>query len=98
MRGRAVPGAHDGAAGPSVEAGGTPKLVAPSASTLAGTRWRWLILGPDDRAALGMWAVAHLPDPGAGRDGTDRPAMAATRERSQVLLRPLPGPRLTSFT
>jgi hypothetical protein len=36
------------------------KLAAPPAGPLAGARWRRLDLSPDDHAALGMWAAAHL--------------------------------------
>ena len=38
-----------------------PKLAAPPVSLSAGARWGWrLDLSSEDRAALGMWAAAHL--------------------------------------
>ena len=37
-----------------------PKLLAPPVGPLAGASWWRLDLSPDDRAALGMWAAAHL--------------------------------------
>ena len=42
-------------------AGAIPEPAAPAAGGgLAGPRWWRLRLSPDDRAALGMWAAAHL--------------------------------------
>jgi hypothetical protein len=47
--------------GISGEAGLTPKPAAPAASGLLdGARWWRPDLSPDDRAALGLWAAAHL--------------------------------------
>ena len=47
--------------GTSDEAGRTPEPAAPPAGgLLAGARWWRPDLSPDDRAALGMWAAAHL--------------------------------------
>ncbi len=43
------------------EAGRIPKPATPPAGGLpAGARWWRPDLSPDDRAALGMWAAAHL--------------------------------------
>ena len=50
----------DVAAGASDAAAHMPKLAAPPVGPLAGAR-RWRLgLSPDDRAALGMWAAAHV--------------------------------------
>ena len=47
--------------GASGRAGRIPEPAAPTAGGgLAGPRWWRLRLSPDDRAALGMWAAAHL--------------------------------------
>ena len=47
--------------GPATDVAGNPGGAAPTADgLLPGTRWWRPDLSPDDRAALGMWAAAHL--------------------------------------